>query len=139
MAPNAAPLLCPLTTTSNIFTLKKYTSKQHYNNARFNVLDNASLVIYRAALAKHWLVMGLKTNSSPADMRLSKMEAAIENIVFLAATSNLAVNLLMECEVAMAFTTNATFTKDPKWTMVMAKNVLHVFNRAMETLADMRK
>jgi hypothetical protein len=45
----------------------------------------------------------------------------------------------MECEVAMAFTTNATFTKDPKWTMVMAKNVLHVFNRAMETLADMRK
>jgi hypothetical protein len=36
--------------------------------------------------------MGLKTNSSPVDVRLSKMEAAIENIASLATASNLVVN-----------------------------------------------
>jgi hypothetical protein len=36
--------------------------------------------------------MGLKTDSSLVDARLSKMEATIENIVFLAAVGNLAIN-----------------------------------------------
>jgi hypothetical protein len=36
--------------------------------------------------------MGLKTNNSPIDARLSKMEAAIKNIASLAATGNIAVN-----------------------------------------------
>jgi hypothetical protein len=36
--------------------------------------------------------MGLKTDSSPIDAWLSKMEVAIENIAFLAALGNLAVN-----------------------------------------------
>ncbi len=64
----------------------------HCNNARFNVLDNAPLAVYEVALARHWLVMGLKTDSSPIDARLSRMEAAIENIVSLTATGNLVVN-----------------------------------------------
>ncbi|CAK9259309.1 unnamed protein product [Sphagnum jensenii] len=40
--------------------------------------------------------MGLKTNGSPVDAHLSKMEATIENIVSLTATDNLVVNQLME-------------------------------------------
>jgi hypothetical protein len=36
--------------------------------------------------------MGFKTDSSPVDARLSKMEAAIENIVSFATTGNLVVN-----------------------------------------------
>jgi hypothetical protein len=36
--------------------------------------------------------MGLQTNNSPVNARLSKMEAAIENIVSLTAIDNLAVN-----------------------------------------------
>jgi hypothetical protein len=40
-------------------------------------------VVYQVALAGHWLVMGLKIDSSPIDTWLSKMEAAIENIVCL--------------------------------------------------------
>jgi hypothetical protein len=36
--------------------------------------------------------MGLKTNNSLVDVRLSKMEAAIENIASLATVGNLAVN-----------------------------------------------
>jgi hypothetical protein len=36
--------------------------------------------------------MGFKTDSSPVDMRLSKMEATIENIASLAAAGNLTVN-----------------------------------------------
>jgi hypothetical protein len=36
--------------------------------------------------------MGLKTDSSHVDAWLSKMEVAMENIVSLAATGNLAVN-----------------------------------------------
>ncbi len=37
-------------------------------------------------------MMGLKTDNSPIDMRLSKMEATIENIVSFAAIGNLVVN-----------------------------------------------
>ncbi len=87
---DAAPLLCLLTIASNIFTLKKDTVKTHCNNAGFNVLDNAPLVVYKVALVEHSLIMGFK--SSPVDVRLSKMEVAIENIVFFTVTSNLVVN-----------------------------------------------
>jgi hypothetical protein len=47
---------------------------------------------YQATLTGHWLVMGLKTNSSHVDTRLSKMEAAIYNIASLADVGNLVVN-----------------------------------------------
>jgi hypothetical protein len=60
MALNVASLLCFFTIASNIFTLKKDT-------ARLNVPDNAPLVVYQVALAGHWHVMGLKTDSSPID------------------------------------------------------------------------
>jgi hypothetical protein len=36
--------------------------------------------------------MGLKIDNSHVDMRLSKMEVAIENIAFLAAIGNLTIN-----------------------------------------------
>jgi hypothetical protein len=68
MALATASLLCPFTVTLDIFTLKKDTTKTHYNNARFNVPNNAPLAVYQAAMAGHWLVMGLKTNSSRIDM-----------------------------------------------------------------------
>ncbi len=55
----------------------------HCINAGLNVPDNAPLAVYQAALAGNWLVMGLKIDSSPIDARLSKMEAAIENIASL--------------------------------------------------------
>jgi hypothetical protein len=92
MALVVASLFCPFTTASDNFTLMKDTTNTHFNNVGFNVLDNAPLAIYQVALAEHWLIMGLKTDSSPIDVWLSKMEAAIENIVFLMTTSNLAVN-----------------------------------------------
>ncbi len=92
MALNAALLLCPFTITSNIFTLKNVTAKMHYNNTELTVPDNAPLVVYKAALAGHWLLMGLKTNNSPVDVRLSKMEVAIENIMSFEAADNLAIN-----------------------------------------------
>jgi hypothetical protein len=41
-----APLLCPFIIMSDIFTLKKDTAKMHYNNAGFNILDNAPLSVY---------------------------------------------------------------------------------------------
>jgi hypothetical protein len=47
----------------------------HCNNVGLNVPDNAPLAVYQATLVEHWLVMGLETNSSPVDARLSKMEA----------------------------------------------------------------
>jgi hypothetical protein len=119
--------------------LKKDTAKTHYINAGLNVLDNAHLVVYQAALAGNWLIMGLKTNSPPIDARLSKMEAVIENIASLAAASNLGVNQLMECETIVAITTKIVFTKEAKWTTVMAKNVRQVVNQAVETLADTPK
>ncbi len=74
------------------FHTKKGHCKTHCNNIGLNVLDNAPLVVYQAALAKHWLVMGLKIDSSPVDARLFKMEAAIENIASFATAGNLAVN-----------------------------------------------
>ncbi len=40
--------------------------------------------------------MGLKTNNLTVNARLSKMEAAIDNIVSLMVVGNLAVNQLME-------------------------------------------
>jgi hypothetical protein len=55
-------------------------------------------------MVKHWLIMGLKTDSSHVDMWLFKMEAAIKNIVSLAAIGNLAVNQLMEREATEAIT-----------------------------------
>jgi hypothetical protein len=85
-------LLCPFTTVSNIFTLKKHTAKQHFNNAMLNVPNNESLPVYQAALAGHWLVMGPKTDSSLVDARLSKMEVAIRNIAFIVAAGNLVIN-----------------------------------------------
>lgn len=123
MALDAAPLLCPFTAASDIFMLKKDTAKQHCNNSRLNVPNNVSLAVYQAVLAAHWLVMGLKTDSSSVDAQLSKMEVAIENIVFLAGISFLAVNQLMECEVVAVVTTKVAFMEEPKWTTVMAKNV----------------
>ncbi len=63
--------------------------------------------------------MGLKTNSSPIDMRLSKMEAAIENIVSLTIVSNLAVNQLIKREVTATITTKAMSAEEPKWTTVI--------------------
>jgi hypothetical protein len=68
MALDAAQLLCPFTVVSDIFTLKKDTTKTHYNNVGFNVPDNAPLAIYQVALAGHWLVKGFKTNRSPVDV-----------------------------------------------------------------------
>jgi hypothetical protein len=139
MALAIAPLLCPFTVMSDIFILKKDTAKTHYINAGFNVPDNAPLAVYQAALAGNWLVMGLKTDSPPIDARLSKMEAVIENIVSLAAASNLAVNQLMERETTMAITAKAVSTEEAKWTTVMAKNVRQVVNQAVETLTDTPK
>ncbi len=134
MALNAPPLLCPFTIASDIFTLKKDTAKMHCSNTGLNVLDNAPLAVYQVALAGHWLVMGLKTNSSPIDTRMSKMEAAIENIASLTTVSNLAVNQLIECEATTIVTTKVMFAEEPKWTMVMAKNVRQVVSQAVETL-----
>ncbi len=139
MALDVTSLLCPFTIVSDIFTLRKDTAKQHCNNARFNVPDNASLAVYQVALVGHWLVMGLKTDSSPVDVRLSKMEAVMENIASLTAVGNLVVNQIMERKAAMALTTNVTFTKEPKWTTVMAKNVHQVVGRVVETLVDAPK
>ncbi len=51
------------------------------------------------------------------------MEAAIENIASLAAVGNLVVNQLMECEAAMVVTSKARFAEEPKWIMMIAKNV----------------
>jgi hypothetical protein len=131
--------LCPFTITSNIFTLKKDTAKTHCINAGLNVPDNAPLAVYQAALVGHWLVMGLKTDISLVNARLSKMETAIKNIASLAAVGNLAVNQLMEHEAVVVVTTKAASTKEPKWTTMMAKNVHHVVSRAVETLADVPK
>jgi hypothetical protein len=83
--------------------------------------------------------MGLKIESSPIDAQLSKMAVAIKNIASLTVASNLIVNQLIECEVTTTVTTKATFTKEPKWTTVMAKNMRYIINRAVETLADAPK
>jgi hypothetical protein len=83
--------------------------------------------------------MGLKTNSSPVDARLSKMEVAIENIASLVVAGNLTINQLMAREAAMGITTKVAYVEEPKCTIVMAKNVRQVVNRAVETLADVPK
>jgi len=92
MAFVVTPLLCFFIVTLNIFTLKKDITKTHYNNVGLNVPNNAPLAVYQVALVEHWLIMGLKINSSPIDARLSKMETTIDNIVFLMAVGNLAIN-----------------------------------------------
>jgi hypothetical protein len=83
--------------------------------------------------------MGLKTDNSHVDVRLSKIKAAIKNIGSLMAVGNLAVNLLMERKAAVVVTTKAAFVEKPKWTTVMAKNMRQMINRALETLADAPK
>jgi hypothetical protein len=123
MAIDIAPLLCPFTVASNIFTMKKDTTKTHYNNVGLNVPDNAPLVVYQVALVGHWLVMGFKIDNSPVDARLFKMEATIENIASLVTVGNLAINQLMERKVAATIIAKATSMEDPKWTMVIAKNM----------------
>jgi len=111
----------------------------HCSNAGLNVPNNAPLMVYQVALVGHWLVMGLKTDNSPIDTRLSKMEATIENIASLTTASNLAINQLIEREATTTATTKAMFTEEPKWTTVMAKNVRQVVSRAVETLDDVPK
>jgi len=119
--------------------LKKDTANTHCNNANFNVPDNAPLTIYQATLAEHWLVMGLKIDSSPIDVWLFKMEAAIKNIASLAVVGNLMVNQLMECEAVAAITAKVASAEEPKWTMVMAKNVRQVVSWGVETLVNTPK
>jgi hypothetical protein len=83
--------------------------------------------------------MGLKTDSPPIDVRLSKMEAVIENIASLVTVGNLAVNELMEREMFVPITAKAMSTKKAKQTTVMAKNMGQVVNQAVETFADTPK
>jgi hypothetical protein len=80
--------------------------------------------------------MGLKIDISPVDVQLSKMEATIENIVSLTDTGNLGVIHMMECEAASAVTAKVAFAEEPKWTLVMAKNVRQVVNQVVETLTN---
>jgi hypothetical protein len=68
MVLDVALLLCPLTIVSNIFTLKKDTTKTHCNKAELNVLNIVPLAIYQAALPGHWLVMGFKMDNSLVDV-----------------------------------------------------------------------
>ncbi len=120
---NATLLLCPFTTVLDIFMLRVDTAKQHYNNVGLNVLDNASLVVYQATLAEHWLVMGFKTDNSPVDAWLFKMETTIKNIASFAAVGNLTINQLMERKAVVILTANVAYVKESKWTIVMAKNM----------------
>jgi hypothetical protein len=83
--------------------------------------------------------MGLKTDNSPIDTQLSKMEAAIENIASLTTINNLAVNQLIEREATTTVTTKVAFAEEPKWTTMMAKNVRQVVNRVVGTLANAPK
>jgi hypothetical protein len=74
MALATAPLLCLFTVALDIFMLKKDIAKTHCINVELNVQNNAPLMVYHVALVGNWLVMGLKTDNSPVDSRLSKME-----------------------------------------------------------------
>ncbi len=123
MALGVVALMCPFTIASDIFTLKKNIVEMHYNNAKLNVPDNAHVAVFRIAMARHWLVMGLKTNSSPVDARLSKMEAAIENITFFPVVGNLEVNQQMECEATAVVIAKVASMEELQWTTVMAKNM----------------
>jgi len=51
------------------------------------------------------------------------MEATIENIASLTTIGNFAINQLMEHKAIAVITSKAMFAKEPKRTMVMAKNV----------------
>jgi hypothetical protein len=53
MVLDAALLLCPFTVASDIFTLKRDTTKMHYNNVGLNVPNNAPMAVYQAALVRH--------------------------------------------------------------------------------------
>jgi hypothetical protein len=83
--------------------------------------------------------MGFKTDSSHVDAWLSKMEVAIENIASLTIAGKFAVNQLMEFKAAAVVTAKAMFVEEPKWTMVIAKNVRQVINQAMKTVVDAPK
>jgi hypothetical protein len=67
------------------------------------------------------------------------MEAAIENIAFIAVIGNLAINYLIEREAVAIITAKGTSAKEPKWTTVMAKNMRQVVRQVVETSADARK
>jgi hypothetical protein len=62
-----APLLCPFIIALDIFTLKKDIAKMHCINTELNIPNNAPLAVYHATLPGHWLVMGLKIDSSFVD------------------------------------------------------------------------
>jgi len=111
MALVVAPLRCLFTIALDIFRLKTDIAKTYCNNVGFNVLDNTPLVVYQVALTGHWLIMGLKTDNSLVDARLSKMEATIQNIASLTVVDNLVVNQLMECEVVATITTKVASTE----------------------------
>jgi hypothetical protein len=83
--------------------------------------------------------MGFKIGSSPIDTRLSKMEAAIEHITFLTATGNITINQLMEHEADGVIIAKVASMEEPTWTTAIAKNVHHMVNRAVKTLADAPK
>jgi hypothetical protein len=53
MVLNVAPLLCPFTSASDIFMLKKDITNHHYNNVELNLPNNASLSVYHTTLARH--------------------------------------------------------------------------------------
>jgi len=67
--------------------------------------------------------MGLKTDTSPVNERLFKMEVAIKNIASLVTIGNFVVNQLMERKAAVVVTTKATSTEEPKWITGITKNV----------------
>jgi hypothetical protein len=67
------------------------------------------------------------------------MEVTIENIVSFTTTNNLVVNQLMEHKAAVVVAAKAMFVEEPKWTMVMAKNVHQVVSRIAKTMADVPK
>jgi len=77
--------------------------------------------------------MGLKTNNSPVDTWLSKMEAAIKNIASLAVVDNLAVNQLIEHQMTTTVTAKVACMKEPKWTTMVAKNISQVVSQVVET------
>jgi hypothetical protein len=45
----------------------------------------------------------------------------------------------MECETAAIIIIKVSFAEEPKWTIMMAKNMCQVVNRDVETLADVPK
>jgi S-adenosylmethionine hydrolase len=75
-----------------------------------NVPDNAPLAVYQAALARHWLIISLKTDNSLVNAQLSKMEATIENIATSVAVGNFAVNQLIKHEATPTNITKGTST-----------------------------